>query len=102
MTPKLSSCKSSLNPPQAKFNNVRVIGQVSSAPLWGRRNRARCLTLRASVSDGGLSSSQDGSSAVEYEKEEKGLILGTEKDDSGAVIGFHLIPPSGTCLYIVE
>lgn len=95
MTPKLSSCKSSLNPPQAKFNNVRVIGQVSSAPLWGRRSRARCLTLRTSVSDGGLSSSQDGSSAVEYEKEEKGLILGTEKDDSGAVIGFHLIPPSG-------
>lgn len=43
----------------------------------------------------GFSASQDGSSAVEDGKKEKGLLLGAEKDDSGSVLEFHLIPQSG-------
>lgn len=43
----------------------------------------------------GFCASQDGSSAVEDGKKEKGLLLGAEKDDSGSVLEFHLIPQSG-------
>ncbi|GMP59738.1 hypothetical protein CsSME_00022894 [Camellia sinensis var. sinensis] len=35
-----------------------------------------------------------GSSTMEDKKEEEGLLLGAEKDDSSSVVGFHLIPPS--------
>lgn len=44
-----------------------------------------------------VGNSKDGNFAVENEKEEKrgGLILGPERDSSGSVIGFNLIPPSG-------
>ena len=43
---------------------------------------------------GGFRSSQDRSSTMEDDKEE-GLLLVTERDDSGSFIGFHLIHPSG-------
>lgn len=54
------------------------------------------LTLRKSVAEsneGGIRSSQDGSSIVEHEKDD--LILGTERDSSGSIIGFHVMPQSG-------
>lgn len=54
------------------------------------------LTLRKSVAEsneGGIRSSQDGSSIVEHEKDD--LILGTERDTSGSIIGFHVMPQSG-------
>ncbi|XP_065878675.1 soluble starch synthase 1, chloroplastic/amyloplastic [Euphorbia lathyris] len=39
---------------------------------------------------------RDGSSAVENQKErDKGLLLGTERDDSGSIVGFNLISHSG-------
>ncbi|KAK9292211.1 hypothetical protein L1049_020173 [Liquidambar formosana] len=72
-----------------------TIRQVGILPLWRQRSRTGSLSLRRSVSgrkEGGFSSSQDGSSAVEDEKE--GLLLGAERDGSGSVIGFHLIPQS--------
>ncbi|KAG7974281.1 hypothetical protein I3843_06G041100 [Carya illinoinensis] len=92
MTTKVSSCKSFSIPLQAKLNKFRVIGQVGFPPLWSRRSRRGCLRLGASISGSGIGGSQD---AVEEEKQEKGLILGTERDGSGSVIEFHLIPQSG-------
>ena len=35
---------------------------------------------------------------MEDEKEE-GLLFGTERDASGSVIGFHLIPPTGMFIF---
>jgi starch synthase len=107
MTTKYLSCKSSLSSSSsstavlAKFNHFRVIGQVGFAPLWRRSGRG-CLRLRASVSGDTIGGSQDGPSAVEDDKEKKGLILGTERDGSGSVIGFHLIPQSGMDLFYCE
>ncbi|KAK4571186.1 hypothetical protein RGQ29_029847 [Quercus rubra] len=101
MTTKVSSCiPSSRNPVQAKFSNFTVVGQVGYAPFWSGRSGSRCLRIRASVSGGGGgrgSSSQEGNSAVEDEEKEekKGLLLGTEMDGSGSVVGFNLIPQSG-------
>ncbi|GMY28295.1 soluble starch synthase 1, chloroplastic/amyloplastic isoform X1 [Fagus crenata] len=95
---KVFSCISSSNPiPRPKFNNFTVIKQVGYAPLWRRRSRSGgCLRFRASVSGGGHGTSQDGYSAVEdEEKEEKGLLLGRDRDSSGSVVAFHLIPQSG-------
>ncbi|KAK7828164.1 starch synthase 1 [Quercus suber] len=103
MTTKVSSCiPSSRNPVQAKFSNFKVVGQVGYAPFWRGRSGSRCLRIRASVSGGGGgrgSSSQDGNSAVEDEEKEekKGLLLGTEMDGSGSVVGFNLIPQSVYC-----
>ena len=100
---KVFSCISSSNPiPQPKFNNFTLIKQVGYAPLWRRRSRSGgCLRFRASVSGGGHGTSQDGYSAVEdEEKEEKGLLLGRDRDSSGSVVAFHLIPQSGMCLCI--
>ena len=107
MTTKVSSCiPSSRNPVQAKFSNFTVVGQVGYAPFWSGRSGSRCLRIRASVSGGGGgrgSSSQEGNSAVEdeeKEEEKKGLLLGTEMDGSGSVVGFNLIPQSGMYLCI--
>lgn len=94
MITKVSSCKSFSNPLQAKFTDFRVLGKLGLAPLWRRRSRSGCLRLRASNSGG----SQD---AVEEERQEKGLVLGTERDGSGSVIGFPLIPQSGIYHYIL-
>lgn len=104
MTTKFLSCKSSSSSSAvlAKFNNFRVIGQLGFAPLWRRRRGRGCLRIRTSVSGDTIGGSQDGASAVEDEKEKKGLILGAERDNSGSVIGFRLIPQSGMDLFIVK
>ncbi|THG16733.1 hypothetical protein TEA_020081 [Camellia sinensis var. sinensis] len=58
-----------------------------------KRSNLGSVTLGISVSggeNGGFRSSQDGSSTME-DKEEEGLLLGVERDDSGSVVGVHLI-----------
>ncbi|THF97127.1 hypothetical protein TEA_007252 [Camellia sinensis var. sinensis] len=94
-------CKSFLNSTTRteitlKPGVFRQMGVVST--LWRqKRSNLGSLTLGRSVSGGekgGFRSSQDGSSTME-DKEEKGLLLGAERDDSVSVVGFHLIPPSG-------
>ncbi|XP_021826350.1 soluble starch synthase 1, chloroplastic/amyloplastic [Prunus avium] len=91
----LIPCKSSVNLiPTTKFVNHEVIGQAGFVPLWKRRSRRPALRLRAQVS-GGSGGAQDGASAVEDQREEKGVLLGAETDSSGSVIGFNLIPPNG-------
>ncbi|KAM1407467.1 hypothetical protein ACFX2F_002046 [Malus domestica] len=92
----LIPCKSSsLIPIPTKYANHEAIGQLGFAPLWKRRGAA-CLRLRASVAGGSGGGGQDGASAVEdQQKDKKGVFLGAERDGSGAVIGFNLIPPNG-------
>lgn len=97
----LIPCKSSVNLiPTTKFVNHEVIGQVGFVPLWKRRSTRPAFRLRAQVS-GGSGGAQDGASALEDQREEKGVLLGAETDSSGSVIGFNLIPPNGmfVCLY---
>ncbi|TQD70568.1 hypothetical protein C1H46_043897 [Malus baccata] len=93
----LIPCKSSsLIPVRTKFANHQAIGQLGFSPLWKRRCRRVGLRLRASVAGGTGGGEQDGASAVEdQQKEEKGAFLGAERDDSGAVLGFNLVPPNG-------
>ncbi|EXC21435.1 hypothetical protein L484_011877 [Morus notabilis] len=78
------------NSAKSNFSNSRVY----FAPSWRRRRRGRngCLRLRGSV----LGESDDRANRSSQIDQKKGsLVLGTEKDDSGSIIGFHLIPPSG-------
>lgn len=90
----LIPCRASVNPiPTTKFVNHEVIGQVGFV-LWKRRSTRPALRLRAQVS-GGRGGAQDGASALEDQREEKGVLLGAETDSSGSVIGFNLIPPNG-------
>ncbi|XAR52201.1 Starch synthase [Bertholletia excelsa] len=83
--------------PCKSFQKIQLLGsfrQVSVGSLWRQRTP---LTFRRSVSnqeEGGLRGSQDRSKAVEDQKD-SGLLLGPERDESGLVVGFHLIPPSG-------
>ncbi|PSS32995.1 Soluble starch synthase [Actinidia chinensis var. chinensis] len=89
--PSAPPCKSRLYSTEATLK-LSVFRQLSSQ----RRSKIGSLTLRRSIADGkkgGFRRSQDGSSTMEDEKEE-GLLLGTERDGSGSVIGFHLIPPT--------
>ncbi|GMP54751.1 hypothetical protein CsSME_00019814 [Camellia sinensis var. sinensis] len=69
------------------------MGVVST--LWRqKRSNIGSVTLGRSVSGGekgGFRSSQDGSSTMEDKEEEEGLLLGAERDDSGSVVGVHLI-----------
>ncbi|KAJ6760337.1 STARCH SYNTHASE 1 CHLOROPLASTIC/AMYLOPLASTIC [Salix purpurea] len=62
--------------------------------------RERCKDGNLVIARSGRSevgNPKDGNFAVENEKERKGggLILGPERDASGSVIGFNLIPPPG-------
>lgn len=84
------------NSAKSNFSNSRVY----FAPSWRRRRRGRngCLRLRGSV----LGESDDRDYRSSQIDQKKGsLVLGTEKDDSGSIIGFHLIPSSGTFLYLL-
>ncbi|KAF2291898.1 hypothetical protein GH714_036042 [Hevea brasiliensis] len=70
------------------------IAQLGFAYLFGERCKKASLTLvRTEV--GGLGNSRDGLSEVQNGNEEKGLILGAERDETGSVIGFNLISQSG-------
>lgn len=83
------------------FSVIRPLGFASSLYYRQRRRKIGSFCIRRSFAvssnqhGNGFSASQDGSSAVEDGKKEKGLLLGAEKDDSGSVLGFHLIPQSG-------
>lgn len=101
--------------------SFRPVAQVGFGYLWRKTNKNGCLVIRCStfLSDGGSGgatggsgSSQDGSFAVEDDKEEvekhinnniknnsvnskMARILGAERDDSGSVSGFQLLPHLG-------
>ncbi|KAJ7965335.1 Starch synthase, chloroplastic/amyloplastic [Quillaja saponaria] len=89
-----SLCKSSLNLTPTK-RNLGAIKQVCFVPLLRRKSGNGSLSLIKSVSggnEGRLGGEQDGASAVEEEKEKKGLRFYAERDESGSLIGFQLIP----------
>ncbi|XP_057951560.1 soluble starch synthase 1, chloroplastic/amyloplastic [Malania oleifera] len=90
---RLVSCKPCLSLSDAGFR-FSAFRQVGSVPLWRKSQGSRSLMLVRSVADkngAGFRSSQNGSSSA-VENEEEGLVLDTERDCSGAVVGFHLIP----------
>ncbi|GAV66188.1 Glycos_transf_1 domain-containing protein/Glyco_transf_5 domain-containing protein [Cephalotus follicularis] len=74
---------------------VRPIRQLGFAPFLKKKTKIETLWIRASSLNGGTS--QEGSSVVDNGKgnKERGLLFGTEKDDTGSVVGFHLIPQPG-------
>lgn len=88
----------------SKFASVdrclRPFAQVGFGFLSRQTCKNGSLRLVRSSRSGFVSDSQDGSSAVENGKEEeKGLILGTERDASGSVIGFNLISQSQSGMF---
>ncbi|KAL8143524.1 hypothetical protein V2J09_016556 [Rumex salicifolius] len=88
----LSSCRS---PPLllnvAKSRSIRHLGFARNS----RWCRGKCCLYTAigralpEKSDGGILSSRQG------EKSEDGFLIGEERDDSGSIVGFQLIPQSG-------
>ena len=76
---------------------LRVERQVGLGFSWllkGRRNRkVQSLCVTSLVSDG--------SSIAENKKVSEGLLLGPERDGSGSVVGFQLIPHSCTAPFCV-
>lgn len=97
---RIFCCKSSLNLTETPLNSG-VLRQLGIHSFSSRRSgNIRSLAIRTTTTRrrsitraraGGPP--QDGSSTVEDDKQ--GLLLGTERDDSGSIVGFQLIPQSG-------
>lgn len=85
--------------PALNKRNSGGIRQLGFDSLLKRASRNGSLRLRSSLS-GGNSDSRNGASSFEDEgqerKKERALLLAKETDASGFLIGFHLIPESGT------
>ncbi|CAI9092572.1 OLC1v1027856C1 [Oldenlandia corymbosa var. corymbosa] len=82
---------SAIVPRQVGFGRT-TLPQASSSWFVGRKTRRFCGIVNSKSREGSSSSS----SAVEDDEGDKNaVLLGTEKDESGAVVGFRLIPDSG-------
>lgn len=77
---------------------LSVLRQMGfSCLLKGRKSRKiQSLCVTCSFSGG----AQDGSSIAENKKVSDVFLLGPERDGSGSVVGFQLIPHSGTALFV--
>lgn len=73
--------------------NSRFLPQLPNFPSK-LKNATKYATLR-SISGGGSDASKDGPSAFD---DDSALLLSREIDDFGSLVGFRLIPDSGTCL----
>lgn len=87
-----------------KASNFSSSGVLCLSPSRRGRRRSRkngCLSLSGSVL--GESDDREYQTSQIYKdrpKEEgKGLVLGTQRDSSGSVIGFHLFPPPGNFFF---
>lgn len=98
------SCKLSTNISRkgCGFRPSRQIGYGHLSRRSFRHDKLMVIRSESTGNGGGFGGLADGSNsnAVEEEKEEgekekNGLMLGIDRDVSGAVIGLHLIPPSG-------
>lgn len=80
----------------------RQVGLGFSWLLKGRSSsKIQSLCVRSSFGNGGGSgSASDSSSIAENKKMSEGLLLGPERDASGSVVGFQLIPHSGTAFFV--
>ncbi|KAL3653641.1 Pentafunctional AROM polypeptide [Castilleja foliolosa] len=71
-----------------KFNSFSGVRQVGFASLLSRNtHQSICVKTRSFTEDRSINSD-------EIKQQDEGLLLGTEKDKSGSVIGFNLIPHS--------
>ncbi|KAI3457998.1 hypothetical protein Pfo_014661 [Paulownia fortunei] len=89
------------------FNSFSGVRQVGFASLLSRNREAQSLRVktRSYTEDrnGGGFISRSSNSAQDKEQErEEGLLLGTEKDSAGSVVGFNLIPHSAISDEILE
>ncbi|KAM7504879.1 hypothetical protein LguiB_003783 [Lonicera macranthoides] len=97
---RIFCCKSSLNLNETPLNSsvLRQLGIPSfssqrSAKIPSLVIRTTTTRIRRSITRARAGGSpQDGSSTVEDDKQ--GLLLGSERDDSGSIVGFQLIPQS--------
>lgn len=81
------------------FSGVRQVGFTRLLP-GKRKDQCFCVRRRSYKDDknGGKFVGRRSGNAQDKETEEEGVLLGTERDGSGSVVGFHLIPQSGTNL----
>lgn len=81
------------------FSGVRQVGFTRLLP-GKRKDQCFCVRRRSYKDDrnGGEFMGRRSGNAQDKETEEEGVLLGTERDGSGSVVGFHLIPQSGTNL----
>lgn len=86
-------------PPSSSLPKCSVFGQVSVSCLWAGQGSRKIRSLKVGrlYSTARNGSQEDGSSVAEDDRkeQEKGLLLGAQRDGSGSVVGFHLIPQSG-------
>lgn len=104
--PPIFCCKSSLNlfalnlgadTPPLNLSSIRQLG----FPYLSRQKR-KCSSIRPltlSIIRTSIGSPDGSSSTVEDDKE--GVLLGPERDRSGSVVGFHLIPQSDSMFFIL-
>lgn len=106
------SCEpSSAWPLQAGLRNIRACRRTCFFSAWGRRDGCGSLTLNSSARASGRSGehgvignpqSRDGLSDDVDDKKKKnqsrenGLVMDAERDSSGSVVSYHLIPPPQT------
>nr|WQA41340.1 SS8 [Ambrosia trifida] len=97
---RMLCCRPSLCFHRTSLQKCGVFGQVSLSCLWARQGSIKIRSLKAGrlYSTARNGSQEDGSSVAEDDRkeQEKGLLLGAQRDGSGSVVGFHLIPQSVT------
>lgn len=82
-------------PESTVFNSFSGIRQVGFASLLTRngRDQSFCSRIRSFTEDRNAGGSINRSSDTARDKD--GLLLGAQRDSSGSVVGFNLIPHSG-------
>ncbi|KAB2596799.1 starch synthase 1 [Pyrus ussuriensis x Pyrus communis] len=89
----LIPCKSSsLIPVPTKFANHQAIGQLGFAPLWKRRCR-RVVWAQRSLPEELAAARRTALLRWKTRGGRKGCFFGRREGDSGAVLGFNLVPP---------
>ena len=74
------------------FSGVRQVG-FASLLSGKRKDRSFCVRARSYKEEGEIASR--GSGNAQNKEKEQGIFLGAERDGTGSVVGFHLIPHSG-------
>lgn len=76
------------------FSGVRQVG-FTRLLAGKRKDQCFCVRRRSYKEDKNGGEFVGSGKTEKKETEEEGVLLGTERDGSGSVVGFHLIPQSG-------
>lgn len=74
------------------FSGVRQVG-FASLLSGKRKDRYFCVRTRSYKEEGEFVGRRGGN--AQNKETEEGILLGAERDGTGSVVGFHLIPHSG-------